>query len=281
MPIRLPAALSLLLPTLRALGVLVVLGSAPLGAAESTRITPAQFRELMQRVERGWSTQDTELALSAFTPDAVYMEPPNLQLYRGQAELRPYFGALTPGTFMRFHRLLFDEPSQTGAGEYSFGTEGQRVADHGVAVVELREGRIAFWREYQRKGPFPFEAFLALDGKGWQWTIRNYPSPPGAAPLRTFAVSFRAGPSWNPAQAPSEQKHFADHSANLRKLRQEGRIVLGGRFGEVGLVLLRARSEEEARALLAADPALAAGIFAAQVEPWSTFMSGAVEGGSQ
>jgi uncharacterized protein YciI len=231
----------------------------------------------MGRVERGWSTQDTELALSAFALDAVYMEPPDLQLYRGHTELRPYFGALTPGTFMRFHRLWFDARSQTGGGEYSFGTEGRRTADHGVAVVELKEGRIALWREYQRKGPMPHEAFLATEGKGWQWTIANFPGPPGALPLRTFAVEIRTGPAWDKAKPPGEQKLFAEHSAHLRRLRQEGRIVMGGRYGEVGLVLLRARDEEEVRRLLSGDPSLAAGTFTAAVHPFSAFMGGTVD----
>jgi uncharacterized protein YciI len=247
------------------------------GAEKETRLDLSGYRELMQRVARGWSTQDVQLALSAFAPDAVYMEPPNLQLYRGHTELRPYFGALDPGYFMRFHRLFFDEASQTGGGEYSFGREGDKTADHGTVVVELRDGKIALWREYQRKGPMPFEAFASAEGKDWQWTIKNYPTPAGAAPLRTFAVEIRTGPAWDKEKPPSEQKHFADHSAHLRKLRQEGRIVLGGRYGEVGLVLLRAASEEDARALVGADPSMTAGVFTAAIHPWSTFMAGSVE----
>jgi SnoaL-like domain len=245
--------------------------------AERGRLDPKGFRELMQRVERGWSTQNTDLALSSFAEDAVYMEPPDLQLYRGHAELRPYFGALTPGYFMRFHRLFFDEASQSGGGEYSFGVEGEKTADHGAVVVELRGGKIAFWREYQRKGPMPFEAFAAADGKGWQWTIKNYPAPAGTPPLRTFAVEFRTGPSWETEKPAQEQKHFADHSANLRKLRGDGRIVVGGRYGDVGLVLLRATSENEARALVA-DAAVRDGVFVVAVSPWRTFMNGSVEG---
>jgi uncharacterized protein YciI len=252
------------------------LAQPALAQTGAARITAAGFREILGRVERGWSTQDTDLALSAFAPDAVYMEPPDLQLYRGHSELRPYFGALTAGYFMRFHHVWFDEASQTGGGEYSFGKEGARTADHGVAVVELRDGRIAVWREYQRKGPLAREAFLATEGKNWEWTIRNYPAPPGAPVLKTFAVEFRTGPGWDKAKPPGEQKHFADHSANLRKLRQEGRIVLGARYGEVGLVLLRAADEAEARALLAADPSLAAGVFTAQIHPFSAFMGGTV-----
>ena len=129
----------------------------------------------MERLATAWSTQDTDLALSCFTDDAVYMEPPDIQLYLGQAQLRPYFAALSADTFMHFHNLMLDETGQIGAGEYSFGTADDPTADHGVAVVELEEERIAFWREYQRKGPTPFSRFIERDDKVWQWHIGNYP----------------------------------------------------------------------------------------------------------
>jgi ketosteroid isomerase-like protein len=136
-----------------------------------------EFRELMNRLADGWSRQNTEQALSCFTEDAVYMEPPNIQFFEGHTQLRPYFAALKPGTFMRFHNLWFDESRQVGAGEYSFGESGDTTADHGVVVVQLRDGRIAFWREYQQKGPVSFNRFLDKDEKEWKWTIENYPSP--------------------------------------------------------------------------------------------------------
>ena len=133
------------------------------------------FIALMEKLARAWGEQDTESGLECFTEDAVYLEPPDVQLYLGHEQLRPYFAALQPGTFMRFHNLWFDEASQCGAGEYTFGDEGDEVSDHGVTVVQVRDGRIAFWREYQRKGPTPFEKFVAVEGKEWQWHIGNYP----------------------------------------------------------------------------------------------------------
>jgi ketosteroid isomerase-like protein len=137
----------------------------------------SQFRELMNRLADGWSRQNTEQALSCFSEDAIYMEPPEIQFFEGHDQLRPYFAALKPGTFMRFHNLWFDESRQVGAGEYSFGEAGDAQVDHGVVVVELRDGRIAFWREYQQKGPAAFDRFLDKNGKEWKWTIKNYPSP--------------------------------------------------------------------------------------------------------
>ena len=129
----------------------------------------------MQQLANAWSSQDTEAGVACFSEDALYIEPPDIQYYRGHDQLRPYFAALKPGTFMRFHHLWFDEDSQTGAGEYSFGMEGRRQADHGIVVVEVQDGRIAFWREYQRKGPARFDQFIGIEGKAWQWHIGNYP----------------------------------------------------------------------------------------------------------
>jgi ketosteroid isomerase-like protein len=139
------------------------------------RLSTHEFYRLMEHLARAWSQQDTDAALACFTADAVYLEPPDIQLYQGHAQLRPYFAALQPGTFMRFHHLWFDESQQVGAGEYSFGSASQVTADHGVVVVEVRDGKIAVWREYQRKGPSVFQDFIGTEGKTWQWHIGNYP----------------------------------------------------------------------------------------------------------
>jgi hypothetical protein len=138
-------------------------------------MTADGFRELLERLATAWTTQDTELGLSCFAENASYTEPPDIQLSTGHEQLRPYFAALTPGTFMRFHTVVFDEAVQRGFGEYTFGHERSETADHGVAVVEIADERIGIWREYQRKGPSAFTAFVATEGKTWQWHIGNYP----------------------------------------------------------------------------------------------------------
>lgn len=129
------------------------------------------FAGLLADVAAGWSTNDAELALSVFTEDAVYMEPPNLHFFRGRAELRRFFEAVNPGSTMIWHRLWFDESSGIGAGEYSFHNGGRDTAAHGVAVLELRGGKIAVWREYQQRGEIDYQEFLRTDGKRWKWTV--------------------------------------------------------------------------------------------------------------
>lgn len=124
-----------------------------------TGLTTRHFWERLDELARAWSEQDTEAELACFTEDADYREPPDIQSVQGHAGIRPYFAALEPGTYMRFHHIWFDETNQTGVGEYTFGHAGQPDALHGVCVVTLRAGRIAVWREYQRRGLADFEAF--------------------------------------------------------------------------------------------------------------------------
>ena len=103
------------------------------------------------------------------------MEPPDRQLFVGRDELLAYFSPLEPGSFLEIHGLWFDEASQVGVAEFTFGMRGRDAADHGVVVVGLRDQRIAWWREYQRRGPTAFDRFISTDDKVWEWHSGNYP----------------------------------------------------------------------------------------------------------
>ncbi len=135
-----------------------------------------EFQNLMNAVAKGWSTQNTQMALDAFHPDAIYMEPPNIQYYRGHEQLKPYFDELDSTYRMVFHNIWFNSSTQSGAGEYTF-SYGKDTSDVGIVVAELANGKIKFWREYQRKGPTDFKDFLRIDNKEWEWHIGNYPAP--------------------------------------------------------------------------------------------------------
>lgn len=134
-----------------------------------------QFKALMERLATAWGQQDTDAAIACFTSDAIYMQPPDVQFYTGHEQLRAYFGALTPGTYLRYQNLWFDEAKQMGCVEFSFGVEGKPKADHGTIIVELRDELISHWREYVQKGSSSFAEFTAHEGKTWQWHIGNYP----------------------------------------------------------------------------------------------------------
>ncbi len=77
--------------------------------------------------------------------------------------------------------------------------------------------------------------------------------------MRVFAVIVRTGSAWDTAKPANAQPHFAEHSANIRRLASAGSLSLGGRMGDMGLLLVRAASEADARALFDSDPSIAAG----------------------
>jgi uncharacterized protein (TIGR02246 family) len=136
-------------------------------------MTRDEFRALIQRLADAWGALDAEAAVACFTDDAVYMQPPDEQLFVGRDELVAYFEPLEPGTYLRLDNVWFDEEIQRGAVESTFGVGEQESAVHGVSAVDIADGRIRAWREYVVKGPADQDRFLATDGKKWRWHIGN------------------------------------------------------------------------------------------------------------
>ena len=118
----------------------------------------------------------------------------------------------------------------------------------------------------------PASAFAQAPATAPPATIPSPAAP--ATPL--FAAVFRTGPKWDAAKAPGEQAFFRDHSANLAKLRAAGSIVMGARYGDVGLIVVTAATEADARKLFETDPSIAAGTFALDVHRFSVFYPGMV-----
>jgi uncharacterized protein YciI len=100
------------------------------------------------------------------------------------------------------------------------------------------------------------------------------PTTPVSAFL--YLVQFTTGPAWVKDKPPHEQLHFAAHSANLKRLRSEEKLVLGARNSDKGIVILRASSEAEARAAVDSDESVRAGVFAAEIFEFRPFYDGCV-----
>ena len=101
------------------------------------------------------------------------------------------------------------------------------------------------------------------------------PAPTGAPaaaaeqPRQLFLILFRPGPAWR-AGVPMRQQDLRDHAAYHDRLVREGRSVAGGGYvgEEGGMAIVRAANLDEARAMLAADPAIQNGVFAAELRQW-------------
>lgn len=91
-------------------------------------------------------------------------------------------------------------------------------------------------------------------------------STPLETALHPYAITYRPGPAWRAGQ-PMASQGLGPHAAYIQTLEAGGRIYAAGRVGEErGLAIIRAADLTEAQAILAADPAVTAGIFIGEVE---------------
>ena len=91
--------------------------------------------------------------------------------------------------------------------------------------------------------------------------------------MTTYYVGFLSkGATWTPDDTPEIRKLQEEHMANIRRLGEEGKLLLAGPFtddGDLrGLFVFRASSMEEARALCDTDPAVKAGRLKVELHPW-------------
>ena len=97
-----------------------------------------------------------------------------------------------------------------------------------------------------------------------------------ASELPLFVVEIQVGKSWNPSKPANEQLYFKEHSANLKRLRDAGQLVMGARYSDKGLLVLAATSEAAARQELDADPSFKAETFQYRIHPLNVFYPGMV-----
>src|SRR5262245_57228988 len=77
-----------------------------------------------------------------------------------------------------------------------------------------------------------------------------------------YVYLLKKGPAWSPAATPEIDALQVAHLANLRRLRDEGKLVLNGPLldslqlsGEIrGIGVLKAKSMAEAREWISTDP---------------------------
>ncbi|MGE3396577.1 MAG: YciI family protein [Sphingomonas sp.] len=95
------------------------------------------------------------------------------------------------------------------------------------------------------------------------------PATAQAAPRQLFLFVYRPGPAWIAGQ-PMAQQNLREHGAYHARLVREGRSVAGGGFVGMdgGMAIVRAADLAEAQAMLAADPAIRNGVFAADLRHW-------------
>ena len=125
------------------------------------KISTDEFDQLMQTIADSWNEGNARKAAHCFSEDAIYVEPPDKQLYRGRTQLYEFFGG-DNGTDipmkMAWHHLAFNEEEQIGFGEYTFEMHGRY---HGIVVVKIESGMVKHWREYQYQTELNWEEFTS------------------------------------------------------------------------------------------------------------------------
>jgi uncharacterized protein YciI len=86
----------------------------------------------------------------------------------------------------------------------------------------------------------------------------------------TFLVIYRPGPAWPPGQNLAELP-LKDHGTYMLSLYKRGAMKLAGPLTDNagGAVVLEVSGESEAKEIVAADPAVVAGIFVYEMHPWA------------
>lgn len=95
------------------------------------------------------------------------------------------------------------------------------------------------------------------------------PSAETVASQQLFLFQYSRGPAWREG-VPMREQGLAGHGAYMRQLQDQGRLFAGGGYtsDDGGMAIVMCADIHEARAILAADPAITSGIFVAEVRHW-------------
>ena len=91
----------------------------------------------------------------------------------------------------------------------------------------------------------------------------------GAPTTTTYLVVYKPGPSWRQGKPIAEQP-LKEHGRYILSLYVKGSLKSAGPFSDDagGAAVFEAANDEEAKAVVAADPAVASGVFLAELHPW-------------
>jgi hypothetical protein len=139
--------------------VLALVGAMTQSQSMEKPTSEIQFITLMRTMAEAWNEGNARKAADCFADNAVYLEPPDRQVYVGKEAIYAFFGGPTkpnPPMHMQWHHLAFNEREQVGFGEYTFQMNRRY---HGIVTVQIDGGKIVKWREYQYQSNLDWAAF--------------------------------------------------------------------------------------------------------------------------
>ncbi len=91
--------------------------------------------------------------------------------------------------------------------------------------------------------------------------------------VKYYFVELKNGPNRSQTDSTEIYKIQAGHLENIKKLSEDGFLLLAGPFGDEkggGIFILKVSTFEEAKALCDKDPAIISGRLIADIRPWYT-----------
>ena len=85
-----------------------------------------------------------------------------------------------------------------------------------------------------------------------------------------YLVVYRPGPAWLPGK-PLKEQPLKEHGRYILSLYVKGSLKFAGPFSDDagGAAAFEAADDDEARAVVSADPAVTSGVFLAELHPWA------------
>ncbi|KAA3632834.1 MAG: hypothetical protein DWP97_10315 [Calditrichaeota bacterium] len=97
---------------------------------------------------------------------------------------------------------------------------------------------------------------------------------PPIAKSKLFSVELSLGKYWDTTKEAYLQTGFQEHVANMKKLRTEGKLIIGARYGDLGMLIIKADSIAEVFTIMQNDPMVADSLFNADIQQFNTFYDG-------
>lgn len=94
---------------------------------------------------------------------------------------------------------------------------------------------------------------------------------------KSFVVLYTIGENWDTTKPANEQLYFKEHSLHLSELRKNKKISIGGHYSDMGMIIIKAKDENEAKTLIIEDKAIQNKIFKAEIFLFNPFYKGCVE----
>ncbi|WP_452222795.1 YciI family protein [Lacinutrix chionoecetis] len=93
---------------------------------------------------------------------------------------------------------------------------------------------------------------------------------------KLFAMIYSKGPEWNEKVSASKQDYFKAHSLHLQNLRKLEKILMGGRYSDLGFMILKAKNMPEAQLITKKDSSVVNGIFKVELFEFKPFYNGCI-----